>query len=217
MNKQHEDPLSSSSPNFASTLVTQRSMSMNDSYGQTYLSIENHFDPSCVNTYLSIENHFDPSCVNYFSIVEQENLSLNSSAPFSRPTTIKQVMLMNDLYSRSNSDDSTSYLERSYAPSATRPEVVSHVFYVPNAHAFEPQSKFCSLPTRPMPESHVQPEFFGDELDRSISRLKESFSENIFRTLQQVFLPKQSSLDRIKTSDDTSEAIHDGCSSSTRR
>jgi hypothetical protein len=72
MNKQHEDPLSSSSPNFASTLVTQRSMSMNDSYGQTYLSIE---------------NHFDPSCVNYFSIVEQENLSLNSSAAYNYKTS----------------------------------------------------------------------------------------------------------------------------------
>jgi hypothetical protein len=58
-----------------------------------------------------------------------------------------------------------------------------------------------------MPKSHVEPETFGDELDRSIYRLKESFCKNVFRALQQVFLPKQSSSDRIKTSDDTSEAI----------
>jgi hypothetical protein len=74
-------------------------MSMNDSYGQTYLSAK---------------THFDPSCVNYFGRVEQENLSLNSSAPFLHPTTMQQVMPINDLYGSSNSDDSASYLERPY-------------------------------------------------------------------------------------------------------
>jgi hypothetical protein len=69
----------------------------------------------------------------------------------------------------------------------TRPEVVSHVFSAPNAHVFEPQSKFCSSPTLPMPEPHVNPETFGDELDRNIAHLKESFSKNIFRALQQIF------------------------------
>ena len=63
MNQQHEYPLLNSSANFASSLITQQNMPMNGSYGQTYLSAE---------------NHFDPSCLNYFSRVEQENLSLKS-------------------------------------------------------------------------------------------------------------------------------------------
>jgi hypothetical protein len=111
--------------NLASSLVTQHSMPMNDSYHQTYSSSDNYVDPPCVNC---------------FGRVEQENLALNSSSPFSRPTTMQQDIPMNDLYGRSKSDDSASYLERSYAPFATRPEVVSHVFYVPNVHAFEPHS-----------------------------------------------------------------------------
>jgi hypothetical protein len=73
-NKQHEYPIFNSSANFASSLITQHSMPMNDSYGQTYSS-----------SY----NYFDPLCVNYFGIVEQENLSLNSSATISKPTTIQ--------------------------------------------------------------------------------------------------------------------------------
>jgi hypothetical protein len=58
-----------------------------------------------------------------------------------------------------------------------------------------------------MSESHVKPETFGDELDRSIAHLKESFSENIFRVLQQVLLPKHSSSGKVKNSNDTSGAI----------
>jgi hypothetical protein len=58
-----------------------------------------------------------------------------------------------------------------------------------------------------MAESHVESETFGDDLDRSIARLKESFSKNIFRVLPQVFLPKHSSSGKVKNSDDTLGAI----------
>jgi hypothetical protein len=47
--------------------------------------------------YLSVGNSFAPLCVNYFGRVEQENFPLNSSAAFSQPTTMQQVMSMNDL------------------------------------------------------------------------------------------------------------------------
>jgi hypothetical protein len=48
--------------------------------------------------YLPVGSYFDPSCVNYFGRVEQKKFSLASSATFSQPTTMQQVMPMNDLY-----------------------------------------------------------------------------------------------------------------------
>jgi hypothetical protein len=48
--------------------------------------------------YLSVDNYFDPSCVNYFGRVQQENFPLDLSVTFSQPMTMQQVMLMNDLY-----------------------------------------------------------------------------------------------------------------------
>jgi hypothetical protein len=88
MNRQHEHPLSNFSANFVSSLITQQSMPMSYSYGQTGLPVD---------------NYVDSSCVNYFGRVEQANFSLNSLTTFSQPTTMQQDMPMNDLYGRSNS------------------------------------------------------------------------------------------------------------------
>jgi hypothetical protein len=46
---------------------------------------------------LPVANSFDPSCGNYFSRVEQENFPLNSSAAFSQPMTMQQVMPVREL------------------------------------------------------------------------------------------------------------------------
>jgi hypothetical protein len=54
-----------------------------------------------------------------------------------------------------------------------------------------------------MAESHIGPATFGDERDRSMTRLEESLAENILSTLQQVFLPKHSGSGKVKNSDDT--------------
>jgi hypothetical protein len=48
--------------------------------------------------YLPVGNSFGPSCGNYSSRVEQENFPLSSLVAFSQPTTMQQVMMMNDLY-----------------------------------------------------------------------------------------------------------------------
>jgi hypothetical protein len=48
--------------------------------------------------YLPVGNSFDPLCGNYFRRVEPENFPLNSSPTLSQPTTMQQVILVNDLY-----------------------------------------------------------------------------------------------------------------------
>jgi hypothetical protein len=58
-----------------------------------------------------------------------------------------------------------------------------------------------------MAESHIGYATFGDEVDRSMTHLKESLVENILRAVQQVFLVKHSSSGKVKNSDDTSETI----------
>jgi hypothetical protein len=58
--------------------------------------------------YFPIHNSFDPLCGNYFGRAEPENFCLNSSAALSKPMTIQQVMLMNDLYGRTNFDGWTN-------------------------------------------------------------------------------------------------------------
>jgi hypothetical protein len=65
--------------------------------------------------YLHVGNSFDPSYGNYSSRVEQENFPLNSSAVFSQPMTMQQVMSMNDLYGRSNLDGLANYFGHLYA------------------------------------------------------------------------------------------------------
>jgi hypothetical protein len=65
--------------------------------------------------YLPIGNSFDPSCENYFGRVEQEKFPLSSSAMFSQPTTMQQVIPMNDSYGRSNLDGSANCFGYSYA------------------------------------------------------------------------------------------------------
>jgi hypothetical protein len=52
---------------------------------------------------------------NYFSTVEQENFPLSSSAALYQPTTMQQVMPMNDLYGQGNLDDSANCFGYSYA------------------------------------------------------------------------------------------------------
>jgi hypothetical protein len=74
---------------------------------------------------------FDPSCGNYFSRVEQENFPLNSSAVFSQPMTMQQVMALNDLYDRSNLDGSTNCFGYFYATRVARTEVTSISYPVP--------------------------------------------------------------------------------------
>jgi hypothetical protein len=81
-------------------------------------------------TYLHVGNYFDPSCVNYFGIVEQENFSLGSLAAFSQPMTMQQIMLMNNLYGRSNSDGLANYFEQPYAIQVTRMEVAPNSYLV---------------------------------------------------------------------------------------
>jgi hypothetical protein len=73
--------------------------------------------------YLPISNSFDPSCGNYFGRVEQEKFPLSSSAAFSQPVAMQQVMPMNDLYGRSNLDDSANCFGYSYATRVARTEV----------------------------------------------------------------------------------------------
>jgi hypothetical protein len=58
-----------------------------------------------------------------------------------------------------------------------------------------------------MAESHIGYATFGDEVDRSMTHLKESLVENILRAVRQVFLAKHSSSGKVKNSDDTSETI----------
>jgi hypothetical protein len=65
--------------------------------------------------YLPVDNSFDPSCGNYFGRVEEENFPLNSSASFSQPTTMQQVMSMNDLCGRSDLDGFANCFGHSYA------------------------------------------------------------------------------------------------------
>jgi hypothetical protein len=72
--------------------------------------------------YLSIGNFFDLSCRNYFGRVEKK-FPLSSSAAFSQPMTIQQVMPMNDLYDRSNLDGSANCFGHSYATRVARTEV----------------------------------------------------------------------------------------------
>jgi hypothetical protein len=70
--------------------------------------------------YLPVGNSFDPSCGNYFVSVEQEKFPLNSSAAFLQPTTMQQVMPMNDLYGQSNLDGSANCFVYSYAMRVAR-------------------------------------------------------------------------------------------------
>jgi hypothetical protein len=70
--------------------------------------------------YLLVGNSFSPSCGNCISRVEQENFPLNSSAAFSQPTTMQQVMPMNDLYGRSNLDSLANCFGHSYATRVAR-------------------------------------------------------------------------------------------------
>jgi hypothetical protein len=73
--------------------------------------------------YLPIGNSFDPLCGNYFVRVEQEKFPLSSSASFSQPTSMQQVMPMNDLYDRSNLDGSANCFGYSDATRVARLEV----------------------------------------------------------------------------------------------
>jgi hypothetical protein len=108
--------------------------------------------------YLPVGSYFDPLCVNYFGRVEQENFSLNSSATFSQPTTMQQVMSMNDLYGRINLDGSANYFGHSYATQVTRTEVTPNHYSQMNEYAnanvpsdntqaySTPSQKFCTSP-----------------------------------------------------------------------
>jgi hypothetical protein len=80
---------------------------------------------------LPVGNSFDSSCGNYFGRVVQENFPLNSSAAFSQPTTMQQVMPMNDLYGRRNLDGSTNCFGYSYATQVARTEVTCISYLVP--------------------------------------------------------------------------------------
>jgi hypothetical protein len=73
--------------------------------------------------YLPIGNSFHPSCGKYFGRVEQENFPLGSLVAFSHPTSIQQVMPMNDLYGRSNFNGSANCFGYSYATQVARIEV----------------------------------------------------------------------------------------------
>jgi hypothetical protein len=81
--------------------------------------------------YLSIGNSFDPPCENYFGRVEQEKFSLSSSAAFSQPVAMHQVMPMTNLYGRSNLDGSVNCFGYSYTTRVTRTEVTPISYSVP--------------------------------------------------------------------------------------
>jgi hypothetical protein len=70
--------------------------------------------------------YFEPSYVTNVHRLENGILPVNSSAIFA-PSKATQAMPMNYSYNQKNSDG-LALLEQSYAPFATRPEVVSHVF-----------------------------------------------------------------------------------------
>jgi hypothetical protein len=80
-------------------------------------------------SYLPVGNSSDPSCGNYFGRVEQEKFPLNSSAVFSQPVAMRQVMPMNNLYGRSNLDGLANYF--GYSCQKARSEVTPISYQVP--------------------------------------------------------------------------------------